>query len=184
MVQRINFHTADRWTLTYRNMAVLLGGWVALCLAVQAGLWAYGAVIASRHQALKEGIRVLQVRQERQFQLMAVSKTQEEANTAITSLSHLFADAPHWSGVLKGLAQARLGQLDLSRVAAEIDPRSGAHMAKVEGYADTMEAVTGFVSAMGDVPSFAGTRLTGTTRDVESGKLRFSMTTRLKGTHE
>lgn len=173
MVERINFLVNDRWMLTYRNMAIALGGWVGCCLLIQCVLMIDTAYVRHREQSLQERIRLLTVRQEEQLQLLAASSSREQADTAMQSLASIFSQAPRWSPFVRGLGEARPSALALVRVVGKIDERMMAQQLMLEGYAIGIEGINEFVERLNALAVYRDARLLESRRDAESGRLRF-----------
>jgi hypothetical protein len=172
MVQRINFLATGKYAMTYRNMAIALGLWVGLCALIQLGFVGETWVAETKVKAMKDRMRVLQVRQDRKLQLLEATKSKEQAGTAMQSLSTIFVDTPAWSTVLNGLSSARPVALDLFSMKGEKSESHRYHLV-LEGHAESMDAVNEFLGRLNEQHAYESARLTESSRDVEAGKLRF-----------
>ncbi len=180
MVQRINFTGENKYALTYRNMAMVVGAWLLLCIVVQLGLSFHTRYVLSTVSHMKERIRVLQSRQEQQLQILAVTKTQEQTGTVIKNLVSVFQNAPRWSQVLVKIGEARPIDLALSQVSAtQKEVGSGHCEVQFAGTSTSMDAVNQFVERLNTVSLFEHVELAESTRDVESAGLRFVIKARV-----
>lgn len=173
MAERVNFLDQGKYAFTYRNMAMGMGAWVGLCVAVAFGFMAHGWYLDSRVAILKERQKKLDQEQQTQLQLLAVSQSQEQAGTAIQTLTSVFAVTPRWSKALDSLVAARPAQIDLTHVGSRL-AENGRREVVFEGYAQNPETMASFVQQLGRQPAFRDVTLNNSQR-AEGDQLKFTI---------
>lgn len=185
MAQRVNFLDSGPYALTYRNIMIVLGAWVGLCVVVEAGLIGYAWLVEKRLETMQEQVKLLQKQQEQQIQLLALSKTQEQTGTAIQSLTTRFLNPPRWSAVLHALLKARPAQVDLVRFASSQTEGAAARTVQLEGYSSNAEAMAEFVDHLSHVPMYKHVVLVESSREEKGdGRLKFLINATLDFTPE
>lgn len=171
--QRVNFLVGGGYVLTYRNMALIVAGWILFCGLVHVGLIGLAMNKEGRLKTLESRAQVLQSRQAEQVQLLELSKQKVQTGTAVQSLASLFKDTPRWSRMLHALVAVRPGDIDLVRVAAERDKESAQYLLVIDGTATDTDAITALIEAMHKTPLFQDAKLENSSRDTTTNRMKF-----------
>lgn len=175
-MKRVNFLHHGKYALTYRNLGIVFGLWLALCVGVEVLLMGYGWIQARRLDSIKTKVQVLQKKQDEQLQILALTKTQTRTDTSIQSLSGVFHVVPRWSRSLNALLDARPPQIDLLRYASKSGNAPAERKLELNGYASNAEAMATFVDRLSGLPAYRNVFLTDSSRDdQQGGKLKFTI---------
>lgn len=173
MAQRINFLDHGKYAFTYRNMAIGVGLWIAVCAVVELGFMVQTWYVKHKVIGRQEQLKALQSRQEQQIRLLEVAQTKEQTGSAIESLTVIFARTPRWSRPLAGLVHAHPAKIDLVQFSSIPGEPGGERKILLRGHAGSPEAMATLIEQLNKLSVYQHVMLSESTRDVETGGLQF-----------
>jgi Tfp pilus assembly protein PilN len=179
----MNFLKYERGSLTYKRVAKLFAVWIALLILI-GGVQILRTVYARYElRESRKYVEELNAEKDRRMALAQTAGLHRARLTAEKDLHTVFLYPPHWSEVLKTLAQNVPAQLRLTSLTTS-EENNGAMILEIKGIGTSVRTVTELIMKLERAKGFKRVRLNGTTWNQGRGDFEFEMHANINPTEQ
>ncbi len=149
MVQRINFAEKGKYTLTYRNMIVVVCGWFVFCLLIYSIQSAYAYYVNHQLASQEEQYKILNQEKDKRLAILEMASKQVEEHVNLKGIAEYIAHLPLWSEALEEMEGALPANLWLKKITSEdLGEGNFVKLVKMSGVSLNHNAIVKFVKRL------------------------------------